>query len=95
MEIVFWLLVFGTLVVVTRPIVSELRISIEQRRQYAVKRRLQAFEYSERVRQTAAAKRSSYEINRLAHEASQAMLRAALEANAKAADRRARERRCQ
>lgn len=94
MEIVLWILVFVALIVCTRILTSELRISLEQRRRYAIKRRLQAFEYGVRIRQTAVAKRAACEMNMLAHHAYQEMLRAAIETERKAAGTPENTRRC-
>lgn len=71
------------------------RYAARQRNQnVALAHRLKAFEYSARVRQAAAVTRESYEINMLAHRAYQAMLRAAIEADCKAASAPAKKHRC-
>ena len=56
----------------------------EREYQAAVGRRLQAFEQAQRIREAAAAQRSTYEINMRAHHAYQAMLREAMEASCRA-----------
>jgi len=62
----------------------ELVDSLERSRRRAARARLQAFERSERIRQTAAAKRQAAEINALAHQTYKAILVAAVEARRKA-----------
>jgi len=94
MEIVFWLIAVGTLVVCARFFLTELRISQEVHRQQVIRRKLKAFEYSERVRKAAAAKQATYELNALAQRTAQAMLRAAIEANGKPAKNPTQKRRC-
>ena len=67
----------------------------ERKYRAAVERRLRAFEHGQRIRETASARRTSYEINRKACHAYQAMLRAAVEAAREAPSDGAEQGRCQ
>jgi len=89
MHIIWWVLVVITALLVIIEIANAveeyLRESREQE-QAAMRRRLGKFEAEQRVRQQAAVMRRTREINAMAHETCQAMLRAALEAQRKELD---------
>lgn len=74
---------------------AEVLESRERRKKAALQQRLQAFQQAQRIRQTAAAKRAACELNMLAHQTAQTMLRVAIGADCKAASSPVKKRRCQ
>lgn len=67
----------------------------ERQHQAALKYRAKALVKAQRIREAPAIARSTYELNMLAHHAYQEMLRAAIEADCKAASSPVKQRRCQ
>jgi predicted Holliday junction resolvase-like endonuclease len=83
MNPIWWFLIVIAALILLIQIASDVEAYARQSRaqeQAAMKRRLGKFEAEQRVRQQAAVMRRTREINALAHETCQAMLRAALEA---------------
>jgi hypothetical protein len=66
----------------------------ERQHQAALKYRRQALVKAQRIREAPVVARSTYEINMLAHQAYQAMLRAAIEADCGASKTPAKKHRC-
>lgn len=88
MHPIWWFLIITALILLIQ-VASEVETYVRQSRakqQAAMRRRLGKFEAEQRVRQQAAVMRRTREINAMAHETCQAMLRAALEAQRKELD---------
>lgn len=83
MHPIWWFLGVITALILLSQVASEVEAYVRQSRaqqQAAMRRRLGKFEAEQRVRQQAAVMRRTREINAMAHETCQAMVRAALEA---------------
>lgn len=83
MHPIWWFLVVITVLILLIEVAGAVEEYLRQSRaqeQAAMRRRLGKFEAEQRVRQQAAVMRRTREINAMAHETCQAMLRAALEA---------------
>lgn len=86
MRPIWWFLIVTTVLILFIEAVGAVEEYLRQSRmqvQAAARRRLDKFEAEQRVRQQAAVMRRTREINAMAHETCQAMVRAALEAQRK------------
>jgi hypothetical protein len=75
----------GGLIVLSIGVLADVLERRELRHKAELQQRLQAFQQAQRIRQTAAAKRAAFELNMLAHQTAQTMLRVAIEADCKPA----------
>jgi hypothetical protein len=84
----------GGLILLGIDVMAEALERRERRHKAELQQRLQAFQHAQRIRQTAAAKQTSFELSMLAHQTAQAMLYAAIEADCKAASTPTKKHRC-
>lgn len=89
MHPIWWFVIIIVGLIILNEVAHQVREGLRESRaqeQAAMRRRLGKFEAEQRVRQQAAVMRRTREINAMAHETCQAMLRAALEAQRKELD---------
>ena len=75
----------GGLVVLSLVALAEVPEWRARHQKAALQQRLQAFHHAQRIRQAAAAKQAQFDLNMLAYQTAQTMLRVAIEADRKAA----------